>query len=220
MLNIGQNTLYYGELKDQMFSPEHMYAQVRAFAQSAGAQQTAAALPFAKERHEGQFRKGSGRIPYLYHPLLMACHALALGLREDELIAALLLHDVCEDCRDERGARIRPEDLPVNETVQKAVRLVTKPEQKYDGWEDDYYGGISANRLAVIVKVLDRCNNISMMATGFSRQKMAEYIVETERYIMPLLDIMKKRYGDTCYDAAFLIKYQMLSTMENLKRLL
>lgn len=210
------------DLKDQMFSVDHMYKFVRTYAQSAGAKQTAAALPYAREKHNGQFRKGNGHVPYIYHPLVMACHALALQLNEDDLIAAILLHDVCEDCRDEKGERIRPENLPVGTAVQEAVRLVTKPEREdeYDGWEDDYYKGISRNRLAVIVKVLDRCNNISMMATGFSKKKMAEYIVETEKYVMPLVDIMKKRYEDTCYNAAFLIKYQMLSDIENLKRLL
>lgn len=210
------------DLKDQMFSVDHMYRFVRTYAQSAQARQTAAALPYARNQHEGQFRKGNGHVPYIYHPLVMACHALALRLNEDDLIASLLLHDVCEDCRDADGVRIRPEDLPVGEAVQTAVRLVTKPEEadQYDGWEDDYYRGIAGNRLALVVKVLDRCNNISMMATGFSRKKMAEYIVETEKYVMPLVDLMKKKYEDTFYNAAFLIKYQMLSDIENLKRLL
>jgi len=207
-------------LKDQMFSVEHMYRFVRTYAQSADARQTTAALPYAKERHEGQFRKGKGKVPYIYHPLVMTCHALALGFHEDDLTAALLLHDVCEDCRDEAGNRIKPENLPVGEKAQEAVRLVTKPDEEYDGWEKDYYSAIAQNRLAVIVKCLDRCNNISMMAVGFSRAKMREYIVETETYVLPLLEIMKKKYEDTCYNAAFLIKYQMLSDLENLKRLL
>lgn len=207
-------------LKDQMFSVDHMYRFIRTYSQSNGAENTIAALPYAKKMHAGQYRKGSGRVPYIYHPLVVACHALALGLNEDELIASCLLHDVCEDCRDENGKRIKPEDLPADEVVQETVRLVTKPEEKYPGWEADYYNRISENRRAIIVKVLDRCNNISMMATGFSKDKMKEYILETEKYIMPLVDIMKKRYEDTCYNAAFLIKYQLLSNMENLKRLL
>ncbi len=150
----------------------------------------------------------------------MTCHALALQLEEDDLLASILLHDVCEDCFDENGVKIQPESLPVGRVARETVRLLTKPEVLYPGWEEKYYGDISGSRLAVIVKVLDRCNNISMMAAGFSREKMAEYIVETEKYVLPLLDIMKKRYGSTCYNAAFLIKYQMLSDLENLKRIL
>lgn len=208
------------ELKDQMFSVDHMYAFIRSFAQGSGARQTAAALPYARKMHEGQFRKGNGKVPYIYHPLLMSCHALALQLHEDDLIAALLLHDVCEDCRNADGKRIQPEQLPVGPVTRQAVRLVTKPEEKHDGWEEEYYGAISENRIATIVKVLDRCNNISLMAGGFSRRKMAQYIAETETYIMPLLDVLKRHYEANCYNAAFLIKYQMLSDMENLKRLL
>lgn len=207
-------------LKDQMFSVDHMYRFVRTYAQSNGAENTAAALPYAKKMHEGQYRKGNGKVPYIYHPLVVSCHALALGFHEDELIASCLLHDVCEDCRDEKGNRIKPQDLPVNSTVQRTVQLVTKPEKKYPGYEEKYYKKISDDRLASIVKVLDRCNNLSTMASGFTRNKMKEYILETEKYVMPLLDIMKERYEDTCYNAAFLIKYQMLSNMENLKRLL
>ena len=46
--------------------------------------------------HEGQQRK-SGE-PYIVHPLTMACNALALGIRDDKVVATILLHDVCEDC--------------------------------------------------------------------------------------------------------------------------
>ena len=208
------------EMKDQMFSVEHMYRFVKDFAGRAQFPQTQAALPDAFDKHSGQYRRGNGKVPYIYHPLVMTCHALALQLEEDDLLASILLHDVCEDCFDENGVRIQPESLPVGRVARETVRLLTKPEVLYPGWEEKYYGDISGSRLAVIVKVLDRCNNISMMAAGFSREKMAEYIVETEKYVLPLLDIMKKRYGSTCYNAAFLIKYQMLSDLENLKRIL
>ena len=54
----------------------------------------------------------------------MACHALAMGLEEDELLAAILLHDVCEDCG------VPPGELPVCEEVRRIVALVTKPEDR------------------------------------------------------------------------------------------
>lgn len=208
------------QLKDQMFSVDHMYSFVRSFAQGSRARETMAALPYARKMHEGQFRKGGGKVPYLSHPLVMACHALALQLHEDELIAALLLHDVCEDCVDEQGGRIKVRDLPVGETVRQTVQLVTKPVARPDGWEEAYYAAIAKSRHATIVKILDRCNNLSLMAGAFSREKMASYLIETEHFVMPLLEVLKHRYEENCYDAAFLLKYQMLSEMENLKRLL
>ena len=81
--------------------------------------ETPKALLFAERCHAGQRRKGPAKLPYIIHPLTMACHALALGLAEDELIATALLHDTCEDCH------ILPEELPVNATVQEAVRRLS-----------------------------------------------------------------------------------------------
>lgn len=206
--------------RNRMFSEEEMYQRVYDYAVAAGAANTLAALPYARARHAGQMRKGGIGVPYIYHPLLMVCHALALHLTEDALLAALLLHDVCEDCRDENGNRIRPEDLPVDVAAQEAVRLVTKPERLRRGWEEPYFGGIAGNRTAVVVKILDRCNNISMMASAFNANKMAGYIKETEQYILPLLSSMERDSDANWRNAAFLLRYQMLSTLENLKRML
>lgn len=210
------------DLRGQVFTIEDLSGYVRAYAERENAAQTAAALPYARSHHEGQFRKGSIQIPYIYHPLLVACHALAMQLTEDDLIAALLLHDVCEDCVDEQGGPILPEMLPVGAAAQEAVRLVTKPDRhaQYDGWEDDYYRNISGNRLATLVKLLDRCNNVSMMASGFTHDKMASYITETEHYIVPFLDILQASGDGSDRRAAFLLRYQLISDLENAKRLL
>lgn len=209
-------------LRDQVFAIGDLYDRVRTWAERAGATQTAAALPYAEAHHDGQFRKGSAHIPYIYHPLMVACHAILIGYEEDDLIAALLLHDVCEDCYDEQGEPIQPDALPVGPAAQEAVRRVTKPEytNQYPGWERNYYHNISLNRLALIIKLLDRCNNISMMATGFKRWKMADYVLETEEYIVPLLDVLAASDKEIDRRAAFLIRYQLISDLESAKRLL
>jgi hypothetical protein len=57
------------------------------------------------------------------------------------------------------------------------------------------------------------------MATAFTREKMANYIDETERYIMPILDNIKYQYP--AYNtASFLLKYHMRSVLETLKHVL
>ena len=132
------------------------------------------------------------------------------------VLSVILLHDVCEVC----GAAA--DELPVNERVRKAVDCLTfrKGEQETKAEaKERYFQKISENQLAVLVKVLDRCNNISTMATGFSKERMVRYIKETEEYVFPLLDILKYHYPEF-YDAAFLLKYQMLSVLESLKRML
>jgi (p)ppGpp synthase/HD superfamily hydrolase len=55
-----------------------------------------AAYEFAAEAHEGQLRKG-GDSPYIAHPVAVARLLDADGLADDELLAAVFLHDVVED---------------------------------------------------------------------------------------------------------------------------
>ena len=203
------------ELKDAMFSVDHMEKRVRDYARAKDMPETLKALRIMKKSHEGQFRKGKDKIPYIFHPLMLACHAFALNIDNDNLIATCLLHDVIEDCK------ISSAELDVNDEIREAVNLVsfkvldgmTKEESKAV-----YYERIKGNKIATMVKVLDRCNNVSTMATAFSRQKIASYIDETENYVMPLLDVIKHEYDDY-YNAAFLIKYQISSLLETMKRL-
>ncbi|MBR5986259.1 MAG: helix-turn-helix domain-containing protein [Clostridia bacterium] len=202
-------------LKAPHSDPEHMYTYIKAKAQSEKLEQTLKALPLIREKHKGQFRKGMvDRAPYITHPLTLACHALAMGIVDDDVIAALLLHDVIED------TDTKPEELPVNERVRKAVCLVS-----YNTYEGDketikpkYYEKIKENPLASLVKCIDRCNNLSCMADGFARGKMATYVVQTERYVLPLLDVVKA--VPEWNNAAWLLSYQITSLLEAFKRLL
>ena len=202
-------------LSDRLFSEARMATYVGAYCNAKGLYQTKRALAFAKEKHNGQYRKPGHtdeRIPYIYHPLLLACHALALGLEDDDLLSACLLHDVCEDC----GVQI--DELPVNDQTREAVRLLTKPEEfgKTDPEYRTYYEGIAGNRIALIVKLLDRCNNVSGMATSFTDEHMAEYIKETQEYIDPLLEKARNEYPQYS-NQLFLIRYHMSSVLEALR---
>ena len=195
-------------LSDRLFDEQHMYTYVKTYANVREMPQTVKALAFAREQHKGQVRKGRDNVPYIYHPLLMACHALALGLDDDDIVAASLLHDVCEDCG------VSPDELPAGDTVKTAVRILTK-EPGYD--EEEYYRSILENPIATMVKLLDRCSNVSGMAAGFFRDKLAEYIRETERLVYPLLDRAKTEYP-MYSNQLFLIKYHMSSVVEAVKR--
>ena len=110
-------------IADALFSAEHMYTRLAATAEGEELWETLSALRFMKKQHEGQYRKPSlfsdVKVPYITHPLMMACHAHALGIREDKILATILLHDVCEDCG------VAPEELPFSEEIQEAVRLLS-----------------------------------------------------------------------------------------------
>jgi len=199
----------------RLFNEERMYTYINTYATVKGLHQTVKVLPYAKELHRGQFRKGQDKIPYIYHPLLIACHALALGLDEDDLISTALLHDVCEDCG------VMPEELPVNETVKEAVALLTKNQLYYKNEcaVEDYYEGIKGNPLAIIIKLLDRCNNISGMASGFTKDRMVEYINETEKIFYPMIQYAKHEYPQYA-NQLFLIKYHISSVIVTIKNMM
>ena len=57
--------------------------------------ETMRALGYARRKHHNQVRKNGDT--YIIHPLSMACFAISLGLTDDNLIAVILLHDICED---------------------------------------------------------------------------------------------------------------------------
>lgn len=196
------------ELHNAMFSIENMLRRVRMYSQGKKYTETQKAIKLMLLYHEGGTRKSNNgeEVPYIIHPLMMACHAFALGIDSDELIATILLHDVVED------TKATLDELNVNEKIRQAVDLLSF--NKIEGVPKEesyqvYYEKIGRNQIASIVKLLDRCNNISTMATGFKPEKMAEYIIETETYVLPLLEKVKHEYGDY-FDAAFLLKYQMV----------
>lgn len=201
---------------DRLFDEDRIYTFVKAAATAKGLRQTLRALPFARQQHEGQMRKGKAAIPYISHPLTMCCHALALGLDEDDLLAAILLHDVVEDC----GVRL--DSLPVDANARETVRLLSKDKSHEDdeeGYDKAYFAQIANSPHAMLVKLLDRCHNLSVMSSGFTRERMLSYIQHTQQWVIPLADRLREcapQYSNAC----FLLKYQMQSLMKTATHLL
>lgn len=199
---------------ERYFNEKHMYTFVRSAALAKGLTQTVQVLPHIKQWHSGQFRNGAQSVPYIIHPLTMACHALALGIADDDVLSTILLHDVVEDC----GAKA--DELPANETVKKAVLLLSyPPDADKAEIKPSYYAHIRENPIACLVKCLDRCNNLSTMAIGFSHEKMVTYVQETEKYLFPLLDQLKNTWVQY-NDAFWLISYQIKSLLATFQQLL
>ncbi len=198
--------------KPQIFDESRMSTYISTYAGVKRMTQTVKALPFARNCHQGQYRKDR-KVPYIYHPLTVACHALALGLEDDSLVAACLLHDVCEDCG------VAPADLPVSEETKQIVALVTKDKRFYSGDHATYYQKLYQNPRAMLVKLLDRAHNVSGMVFGFEKKKIISYINETETVFYPMMQAAKTDYPQY-KNALFLIKYQMVSTIETIKHLL
>ncbi len=205
------------------FCWDHMFTFVKGRAQSFKLLQTLKMLDLFHEIGWAKPRMSNYgfETEYTVHPLTMACHALAMGLKDDDVVAACLAHDVLEDghwLKD--GSRVKAEQLPLGEKALEAVKLVSKNlwDESDPDWEKKYYEAIEKNDLACLVKCLDRVNNVAGMADFFSRRKMAEYAEETDRYYPALLEVLKR---NTAYnDAWWLLRYQLVTTNETCKRML
>lgn len=200
--------------KETIYNWEHMKTYVKTTAKNFKLYNTLRAVDYAVEAHEGQKRKKSA-VPYIYHPLNLACHALSMDIFEDEIIAACMLHDVIEDC----GAK--PENLPVNDETKELVRLLTCEKTTDENRArvlKAYYKGILENPKAALIKCLDRCNNLTTMSWGLSRDRIYRTISETEEYYPKLLSAVKAtpEYNS----AAWLLKYQIESMLDIYKRLM
>ena len=155
--------------------------------------ETLRALGYARKKHAGQFRDNGE--PYIVHPLSMACLAIGFGLTDDNLIAVILLHDICEDT----GTAVN--DLPNNETVKHGVKYMTI--QELPGDEDKaetkrrYYWSLLEDINSLIGKALDRYSNLNDMLGIFeSEERIAKNVRETHNLLLPVLKEAREVYPE------------------------
>lgn len=171
---------------------------------------TVQALGFARRKHAGQTRKSG--VPYIIHPLSVACDALAMGFRDDIIIATCLLHDVLEDNKDTSAL-----DLPVSDEVKRAVECLTikygPNEGKYDG-KKDYYEKLKTNKYAILVKGLDRQDNFKSLAQ-LGPDSIKRNLYETQYLLLPILGDAKEiwpEYGGQLH----MLRTMLRSVINNL----
>lgn len=127
-----------------------------------------------------------------------------MNIIDDEIIAGCLLHDVIEDCK------VKVEEIPVSNSIKELVRVLTRDNnENFNNKEIEsvYYQMIAANPKAILIKCMDRCNNLTTISWGLSREGIYRQIVETEEYYPMLLKILKEvpKYNN----AAWLLQYQI-----------
>lgn len=168
---------------------------------------TAVALRLARGLHNNVYRKATvtrddvtHRLPYLIHPLEV-CRLLIelnVGVPEDErdvLFASALCHDMIEDCGFKRGGLELTEDFHLDPRVYETVRLVTKRRDFTEDEERQHFQKITKNRLAMLVKVADRGNNVEDLYNR-SSWKVHEYVGETRKYFFPMLEYAAANYKE------------------------
>ena len=132
------------------------------------------AYQFAKQKHDGQFRK-SGE-PYIYHPMHVALILISV-YADYETISAGLLHDVLEDCdcdQEEMQEAFGPNITKLVQGVTKLSKIHFSTENEY---LIDYYKkiivGMSEDVRVIIIKLADRLHNMrTLWAIPEDRQKV------------------------------------------------
>lgn len=146
---------------------------------------------FARERHEGQMRRGSDT-PYWLHPVRVAVGLTQWGVTDGDVLAAALLHDVVED------TVTTPEEIRTGFGTRTADLVVwlTAPDARLAGDAvRDYYGRLLVQGPpdAHLIKIADRSDNLRsiqalVMRTGSRHRRWAgTYLHRTQWQVLPLV---------------------------------
>jgi (p)ppGpp synthase/HD superfamily hydrolase len=134
----------------------------------------ARALAKATEAHAGQIRNGSGGLPYIEHPRMVAATLATRGY-DDTTLAAALLHDVVEDS-DTTVEDLRAE---FGDTVADLVAALSDDEsiESYRERKDEHRGRVAAvDGDALAIYAADKLTNMTTLhaAIGAEGMKVAD----------------------------------------------
>lgn len=149
------------------------------------------ALEYAKNIHTG-FRK-DGATPEFQHQLEIAQYLrtlLPFLEHPAEVLATTFLHDAPEDY-DISFSEI---DSKFGSLVREAVELLTKEYKGNKKNLDELFHNMGQNSIASIVKGGDRIHNLQSMVGVFTIEKQKIYILETVKYIVPMLKNARRNF--------------------------
>ncbi|HEX3738013.1 MAG TPA: HD domain-containing protein [Solirubrobacterales bacterium] len=128
---------------------------------AAGSELIAHALAKATEAHAGQIRNGSGGLPYIEHPRMVAATLAECGYGETTLAAALL-HDVVEDS-DTTVEELRVE---FDDAVADLVAALSDDEsiESYRERKDEHRGRVAdVDGDALAIYAADKLTNMTTL---------------------------------------------------------
>ena len=140
----------------------------------------AAALAKATEAHAGQIRNGSGGLPYIEHPRMVAA-TLAAHEYAETTLAAALLHDVVEDS-DTTVEELRAE---FGDAVADLVAALSDDEsiEAYRERKDEHRGRVAAvDGDALAIYAADKLTNLTTLHAAIE----AEGMRVAEEYNVPI----------------------------------
>lgn len=149
-----------------------------------------AAMEFAMTWHRGTRKDGVS--PEFSHQMFIAMYVLSITplLENPEaVLAAVFLHDVCEDYPvpfDEIERRFGRE-------IRDAVECLSKVRDGMRIPDDVYYAQLALNPIASVVKGVDRAHNIhSMHDADWTTAKKSDYLRFVSDKVLPMLKAARK----------------------------
>ena len=146
-----------------------------------------AAHEIADAAHRGQTR-ADGVTEYVWHPERVAILTRWIGGSPVAVVAALL-HDCVEDCAgfdlDAALARIPLSDAD-RARARAVILALTHRESEPNA---DYFRRVlDAPAEALLVKLVDRLDNVLDMADGFPEERLRRYCGKTEMFVRMVRD--------------------------------
>lgn len=203
--DIDPDVLDYDE--DEYWMIQSAYEFVEYYAIKNELLNTAIALPLARGLHNGDHRKSSlikgdlsYRLPYIIHPLVVCKMLIELRIplsheEQDILYAAALCHDMIEDIPFLDHGRELTVLYHLNPDVYETVRTVSKRKNFTEEEERAHFQAIAENKLATLIKLSDRGNNVEDLY-NMSARKVYEYVDETQKYLFPICQYAKEHYPE------------------------
>ena len=139
-------------------------------AAAASSELIARALAKATAAHAGQIRNGSGGLPYIEHPRMVAA-TLAARDYDETTLAAALLHDVVEDS-DTTVEDLRGE---FGDTVADLVAALSDDEsiESYRDRKDEHRGRVAAvDGDALAIYAADKLTNMTTLHGAIAAEGM------------------------------------------------
>ena len=139
------------------------------------------AVDFAYEAHKGQLRKDSG-IPYICHPIDVMHFLKQQGIKDEEILASAILHDVLEDTPTSEETLLEL----FGERVTGFVLELTKPD---DDDKHEYLVELAENASpeALFIKFADRVSNTNDFDLAGKPTYAYEYAMRAEDVYKKLL---------------------------------
>lgn len=193
--------------KDEFWTIQREYEYIEYYSIEKRLMNTALALHLAVGLHNGSYRKSTitknnqtYKLPYVIH-CLWVCRMLAdlsvpvTHYEEDILLASALCHDMIEDVDFPDGGRELYAKYGLDPQIYKIVKLLSKRYDFTDEQEHAFFHNIESNKLALLVKLSDRCHNVEDLYNRPS-WKVHEYVGETRKFFIPMCEYGLEHYED------------------------